>query len=444
MKRYKHALTFCLTLILAYWGIAFPAPIKNDIVLMIDNSGSMRRNDPHFLTKKAVTGFVENLSGDTQVALLIFDHDINMSVPLTIVNQSTQDTILSNMEKIDFRGRLSKIPSAMERAIYELKMNGRDDSQKTIIFITDGIVDTGDKNRDLDKTRWLRDSLSEDAARAGIKIFGIAFTDQADFELIQYLTRKTKGEYFRVFVAKDIQAIFTRINSMIASAQPEPVKPTPPPISKKPTQAPVVKPEKVTKPLIKPRPLKPIVQPPEEKDTQWVMLIIAGVLGLAIIILAIVLMGRKKPKKEIRTPSVSPPITDEPFPNATLKDLHGITEQREYDILEKVIIIGREAGTKGDGIGYITIEKETISREHAIIEYKNHSFWVMDQGSTNGTLVNNQEVVNETRLKDGDIITFDIYEFQFTLPTAAQYDIDDKNKTVFRTVEDTLDEELNG
>jgi len=440
MKRYKHVLMFCLTLILTYWGVAFSGPVKKDIVLMIDNSGSMRRNDPNFLTKKAVTRFVENLSGDIQVAVLIFDHDINMTLPLTIVNQTTKDTILSSTEKIDFKGRFTKIPSAMERAIYELKMNGRDDSQKTIIFITDGIVDTGDKTRDADKTRWLRENLSEDAARAEIKIFGIAFTDQADFELIQYFAQKTKGEYFRAFVAKDIQEIFTKINSLIVSAKPKLTKPEPPPVSKKPPKAPIVKPEKITKPLTKPEPVKPKVQPPEEKDTEWIVIVITGVLGLGLIILAIVLLARKKPKKETRAPSISQPIVDAPVPEAALKDLHGITDQMEYNILEKVTIIGREAGTKGDGIDYITIEKETISREHAVVEYKNHSFWIMDLGSTNGTLLNNQEVENETRLKDGDTITFDIYEFQFASHSPPQEEIDNMNKTVFRTVEDTLDD----
>ena len=270
---------FCLTLILTYWGVGFPGPIKKDIVLMIDNSGSMRGNDPNFLTKKAVARFVENLSGDIQVAVLIFDHDINMTLPLTIVNQTTKNTILSSTEKIDFKGLFTRIPSAMERAIYELKMNGRNDSQKTIIFITDGIVNTGDKTRDTDKTRWLRENLSEDATRAGIKIFGIAFTDQADFELIQYLAQKTKGEYFRVFVAKDIQDIFNKINSIIVSDKPELPKPALSPVPKKPPKAPIVKPEKITKPikpLTKPEPDKPKGQPPEEKDTEWIIIVITG------------------------------------------------------------------------------------------------------------------------------------------------------------------------
>jgi hypothetical protein len=49
-------------------------------------------------------------------------------------------------------------------------------------------------------------------------------------------------------------------------------------------------------------------------------------------------------------------------------------------------------------------------------------------------------VENETILKHGDIITLDIYEFQFALHKADREEVNDINKTVFRTVEDTLDE----
>ncbi|MCK4793676.1 MAG: VWA domain-containing protein, partial [Desulfobacteraceae bacterium] len=222
MKKYHLTLAFALALILIHCNVVFPAAVQKDIVLMIDNSGSMKRNDPNFLTKKALIEFVENLSEDTQVALLIFDHDINLTVPSTLMTQTAKDNILANTDKIDFKGQLTKLPSAVERAIYELKIKGRRESEKSIIFITDGIVDTGDKARDRDKTRWLRENLSEDAARAGIKIFGIALTDQADFELIQSLALKTGGGYFRAFKAEDIPQIFSNINRTIVKIQPEP------------------------------------------------------------------------------------------------------------------------------------------------------------------------------------------------------------------------------
>ena len=40
--------------------------------------------------------------------------------------------------------------------------------------MTDGIVDTGDANRDLEKSKWMREDLAADAAENEIKVFGIA------------------------------------------------------------------------------------------------------------------------------------------------------------------------------------------------------------------------------------------------------------------------------
>ena len=111
----------------------------------------------------------------------------------------------------------------MERAIYELKTRGQDQSQKSIIFITDGIVDTGNKAVDIDKTRWLRENLSKDAADNGIKIFGIAFTKSADLELVQSLALKTDGAYFRALSPEDILKVFSEVGQLILSEAPEPV-----------------------------------------------------------------------------------------------------------------------------------------------------------------------------------------------------------------------------
>ncbi|MEZ5460045.1 MAG: VWA domain-containing protein [Steroidobacteraceae bacterium] len=54
----------------------------SDVMLVLDNSGSMRKNDPQFLLKPAVSAFVAGLEADTRAGLLIFDEDVDYAVPL--------------------------------------------------------------------------------------------------------------------------------------------------------------------------------------------------------------------------------------------------------------------------------------------------------------------------------------------------------------------------
>ena len=79
-------------------------------------------------------------------------------------------------------------------------------------------------------------------------------------------------------------------------------------------------------------------------------------------------------------------------------------------VLDREIIkIGR--GKKND----LVIDAPAISGFHATIEFRNMSFYLEDQRSTNGTMLNDRrlEANHHVRLKDGDRITFATYPFLF-------------------------------
>jgi hypothetical protein len=429
MKRVSPSLiVVALGLILIGSGSLFAAMATKDILLMIDNSGSMKKHDPDFLTKDAITEFVRKLSDDTQFAVLVFDQRVDVLIPLTTVSEAVWEEILASFDRLDFEGQLTDIPAAMERGIYELRANGREGSQKAIVFVTDGIIDTGSKERDLEKTRWLRQSLIEDAAEHGIKIFGIAFTELADFELIQFLAQKTKREYFRAFTAEEVAGAFSQINQLIVEMRPAVESPGLPASSVAMNDRSILveAPQLTEAPMPTPLPLK------AEESSQLKIIILGAGVALALAGLIVLFWTRRKSpidrsaeRKRYGLDSAGP------VPRAALKDMSGVTGEQVLDINSRVTRIGRLPGSPDDRINDIAIQRKTISRKHAVIEYKSHAFWIIDLGSSNGTFLNGKRVSNEMRVKHGDIISFDTYDFSFVIPDMAGGDAE-ADKTVFR------------
>jgi hypothetical protein len=67
----------------------------------------------------------------------------------------------------------------------------------------------------------------------------------------------------------------------------------------------------------------------------------------------------------------------------------------------------------GRGLGNDVILEDTrVSRHHAQLRYRQRRFWVTDLGSTNGTFVNGERV-NESALRDGDVLSLGGLELTF-------------------------------
>ncbi len=401
---------------------AAPQAIPKDMLLVLDNSGSMKKNDPQFLTNQAVREFIGGLDDATRLGIIIFDQNVQLAVPFTQVTRDNSASLLASLDQINYKGLYTDSPAAIERAIYELKNDGRAEAEKIIVFMTDGIVDTGNPDVDLEKTRWLKDDLAADAADNSITIFGIAFTENADFQLIQSLAQKTGGEYYRALQAEDLTRLFDKIVTIINTPpQPEPV-PEPEPVT--PVQVP--EPQPVVQAPPPPPPAPVIIEVPVERDTgeddlrSKIMIIAISAVLIALIAILILLMRRR-----------GGPEREAPAQEAFINDPNGFTDHSTYKLGSKPTMLGRVAGKDTEHLDYIVIPQTTIGRRHALIEYKDFSFWIIDQGSINGTFVNDKPINAETRLKHGDRIRLHKYELEFTIPELAEDGMTVISNTVF-------------
>ncbi len=393
--------------------------LTKDVVLVLDNSGSMKKNDPDFLVSKAVKEFISQQDENTRVAIVIFDQGVRLPVALTTSSLANRETILNSIEEINYKGLFTDSPAGIERAIYELKNNGRDSAQKSIIFMTDGIVDTGAADRDLEKSKWLREDLAPDAADNEIKIFGIAFTEGADFQLIQSIAQKTEGEYYRALTAADLQNVFEQIDKIINTPpEPEPEVVQVVPVIEAP--APVIQQAPPPPPVIIEVPAQSMGQ--EERVRSIIMIAAAIVLTITLLGILIILIRRNRDLKTDAAETVQ---------EGYINDLQGKTDKQTHKLGSKPVMFGRVAGKDTEHLDYIVVNETTIGRRHALIEYKDYSFWIIDQGSINGTFVNGEAVSSEVRLKHGDRIRLHKCDFEFIMPEMEDSGMTVISNTVF-------------
>ncbi|HYO56934.1 diguanylate cyclase [Archangium sp.] len=78
--------------------------------------------------------------------------------------------------------------------------------------------------------------------------------------------------------------------------------------------------------------------------------------------------------------------------------IHGPELGKKYALQENELTIGREEGN------HVVVDLDNVSRRHARILRKQGRMFVQDRMSTNGTYLNDQEVMQETPLRSGDLI----------------------------------------
>ncbi|MGH8581989.1 MAG: FHA domain-containing protein [Gammaproteobacteria bacterium] len=213
-------ITLISALCLTGVGAAFASP--GDVVLVLDNSGSMRHNDPDFSLQLGVAALAAGMEGDTRVAVVLFDQGVRLALPFTPRAEITGKVFRRSLAALNYRGRYTDIPAALDRGIYELKRNGRPEAQKSIVLLTDGVIDTGNAGHDREGARWLREELAADAGRRGIRLYAIALGKKADFKLLQSLVQNTGGEYYRVEGKDELAGALARIGTSLAAIRVEP------------------------------------------------------------------------------------------------------------------------------------------------------------------------------------------------------------------------------
>lgn len=184
---------------------------RSDVRLLIDISGSMKKNDPNNLRIPALRIVTNLMPKDSDSGVWTFGRYVNMLVPLKRVDKQWQEDANAAAGKINSAGLFTNIGDAMSKSTWDWNRPDSTES-RSMILLTDGMVDISKEpgKNQAERQRILNDILPRLKA-SGVTIHTIALSDQADKELLSTLANQTDGWFQQVDNAEDLQRVFLKI-----------------------------------------------------------------------------------------------------------------------------------------------------------------------------------------------------------------------------------------
>lgn len=190
---------------------AAPAPKADDgfdIVLLMDSSGSMKKTDPKDYRKEAAKLFVSLMSERDSISIVSFGDTAQELAPLTPGGKSERAGLFRAIGRITSREMTTNIPEAVRLAFDSLQKSKR--QNRIILLMSDGKIDLLSQEKDAAATAELEKMLP-DIAKAGIRIYTVAFSEFSDAALLRAVAEKTAGAFRYAQTDRDIHVVFSSI-----------------------------------------------------------------------------------------------------------------------------------------------------------------------------------------------------------------------------------------
>ncbi|WP_370574216.1 VWA domain-containing protein [Methanomethylovorans sp.] len=178
-----------------------------DVVLVLDRSGSMTSdglNPPQPMTnvKNGAKDFMDNLVSNSKVGLVSFSTTATTDKTLTLMNSYDNKTsIKAAISTLNPSGSTA-MGDAMAAA-NNLLVNGRTDTKKVMVLLTDGVCNAGS---DQECTNAISVAQTND-----ITVYTIGLGTNLDESLLQKIAFETNGQYYNAPTSADLDDVYNSI-----------------------------------------------------------------------------------------------------------------------------------------------------------------------------------------------------------------------------------------
>ncbi len=204
-------------------SIAADSNAATDVRLVIDISGSMKKNDPHNLRVPAVRLLTNLMPTGTRAGIWTFGQYVNNLLPVKTVDTAWPTEASQAAGQINSLGAFTNIPDALIKA-----MDGWDGvatGPRHVILLTDGVVDISkDATENLKARQRVINDILPKLKAASAHVHTIALSRDADAELLGKIARETDALFEMVDSADALNKVFLRIFEQSAPRDTVPLK----------------------------------------------------------------------------------------------------------------------------------------------------------------------------------------------------------------------------
>lgn len=175
-------------------------PVKN-VVMVIDDSGSMMQSDPSDRRYEAAKNLVGQLKKDNKVAIVTFSSEASVVQPLIPLSKAgNRDKVMEAISSLKTTEGGTNISGALSEAMKVIDEEGADRGAM-VILLSDGV------------SQFNTATELTDFVERGIKVntIGLALDDPSGANLLQDIAGRTGGQYYDVADANRLGEVFQQI-----------------------------------------------------------------------------------------------------------------------------------------------------------------------------------------------------------------------------------------
>lgn len=175
----------------------------NDIVFVIDTSGSMANTDPQNERFSAVLNLMDDMDSKNRISIYKFDDTSKRIIPMTKVTDSLKKNTGEKLKQYEIPSGNTNMGDAIDSAYDEINSTEKSGRKAAVILLSDGEDNFG-LNKKFDETL-------KPFKNSNISIYTIGMSNESDFTTLKKIARYTHGEYYNVKHASDLKGTFSKI-----------------------------------------------------------------------------------------------------------------------------------------------------------------------------------------------------------------------------------------